>query len=59
MQLIALHKDLQPTENEWSCMKANHTYWEKAAKFIARNVTGSCQRQCEYRIISNKAILMT
>ena len=48
VQFIALHKDLQPTDNEWPCMKPNHPYWLNAAKFIADNVTGSCERQCEY-----------
>ena len=47
-QFVALHKDLQPTENEWPCMKPNHPYWLEAAKFIEQNAKGSHLRKCEY-----------
>ena len=32
--LIALHKDIQPTDVVWPAMKAQHTYWTEAAQYI-------------------------
>ena len=48
IQFVVLHKDLQPTENDWPCIKPNHPYWLEAAKFIKQNAKGSHLRKCEY-----------
>ncbi len=35
VKFVALCKDEQPTESIWPAMKDKHSYWQKAAKFVA------------------------
>ncbi|CAG2216971.1 unnamed protein product [Mytilus edulis] len=34
IEFVALHKDLQTTNSEWSSMRSDHVYWIKAAEYI-------------------------
>ncbi|CAC5378338.1 unnamed protein product [Mytilus coruscus] len=51
VEFVALHKDLQSSENEWPAMNADNVYWTKASDFIkqtcgsvrSNNYTISCR----------------
>ena len=34
VQFLALHKDQQATEVEWTAMKALHKYWYNAVQYV-------------------------
>lgn len=51
IEFVALHKDIQSTENEWPSMRPEHTYWEKAYEYVKR-LTG-CTRSGKIFSFSN------
>ncbi|XP_063448946.1 uncharacterized protein LOC134728306 isoform X2 [Mytilus trossulus] len=54
VEFVALHKDLQSSDNEWPAMNADNIYWTKASDFI-KQTCGSVRStiSCRAKIVNH------